>query len=170
MQSQCVIAEYHSVDRARVGLEVLGKMRLGPEHVSVVRRGDEEELQHLAELQEDEAQNMSVASTTSLGGLLGGALAAPVAASTLIGPFILVGPLVGVGLGAAVGRLLAGAQNWGVNEDAAAEYERKVEEGAILLIVIGDEIELRESKAALKTTGPESLAQFAYAETDPKHQ
>lgn len=164
MNMQCIIAEYENVSKARIGLEVLAKDGFGEEQVSFVCRSDAPELGEIAELREEAADNVGSAPGAGIGGLLGGALAAPVAASTLIGPFILVGPLVGVGLGATVGGMLANAQNWGIDETAEESYEARVEAGSVLVMVAGEEHELRSAAAGLKTTGPVGIQRFAHAE------
>lgn len=165
MHQQCLIAEFENTQKARLGLLVLSKAGFGQEQVSFVSRSDDPELDNLGKLKEGGADNLGSVSAAGMGGLLGGALAAPIAASTLIGPFILVGPLVGIGLGAALGSALGGAQHWGVDEDAGRNYEQKVEDGAVLVIVNGDQISLREAEASLKTTGPVSLKRFARPES-----
>ncbi|MCA9134856.1 MAG: DUF1269 domain-containing protein [Planctomycetales bacterium] len=170
MHDQCVIAEYESVPPARTALEVLAKAGYGPEQVSFIARGDDPALRDIAALEsdgaEDEgAEDEGAAGGAGIGALLGGALSAPVAASTLVGPFMLVGPLVGVGLGAALGSLLGGAQSWGVDPQAGESYEQRVQDGAVLIIVSGTQVELREAEASLKTTGPCTLKRFAHPES-----
>src|SRR5690606_31028985 len=76
-------------------------------------------------------------------------------------PIIFIGPIVGMGLGAAAVGMLGGARKLGVPGDAGAGYEQRVRDGAVLLVVIGDDIELRDAAESLRTTGPRSLQHFA---------
>jgi hypothetical protein len=139
MHPQCVIAQFESVERARLGLQVLAKAGFGEDQVSFVSRSDASELGEIGKLREDAADNTDSSASAGIGGLLGGGLAAPVAASTLIGPFMLIGPLVAAGVGAAIGGILGGAQIWGVDRNTSESYEASVERGAVLVIVNGSE-------------------------------
>lgn len=166
MQQQCVIAQFKNVDKARLALEVLAKAGFDQDHVSFVSRSDAPELADIGKLREKSSDAKDSSASAGIGGVLGGALAAPIAASTLIGPFILVGPLVGAGIGAALGGMLDGAESWGVDRNSSESYQASVERGAVLVIVTGNEHELREASASLKTTGPESIEKFAYPEAE----
>lgn len=160
MHDQCIIAEFENTQTARLGLQVLAKAGYGEDQLSFVSRSDDAELEEITKLAED-APGKGAGASAGIGALLGGAFTAPLAASTLVGPFILVGPLVGVGLGAALGGMLGGAQRWGVDEEAGATYEEKVHAGHVLVIVTGSDNELREAEASLKTTGPLEIRRFA---------
>lgn len=164
MYDQCIIAEFENTQKARLGLEVLAKAGYGEDQVSFVSRSDDPQLGNVAKLEKDAADEGEGSTGAGIGGLLGGALTAPIAASTLLGPFILVGPLVGVGVGAALGGMLGGAQQWGVTPEAGETYEKSVRDGAVLIIVTGDKVALREAEASLKTVGPESIRHFATPE------
>lgn len=88
--------------------------------------------------------------------------AAPIAAATMIDPFIVAGPLLGMAVGAAVGGLLKSTSEWGVDLDATKDYERRVREGAVLIIVHSENrVSLDEAEAVLKTIGPDSIRRFA---------
>ncbi len=164
--SQCLIAEYETNAAAKDGLEVLEKTGYTLEQVSVVSSADDPAAKHLRGLQDEPEKHISSASapegrSVSLGMLIGGTIAAPLAAGTLIGPFIIAGPLVGIALGAAVGSLVK-MDNWGVARDVSADYEQRVKSGSVLVIVHDvDEIEINEAEASLKTTGPKSLERHA---------
>ena len=164
MHQQCLVAEFENTQKARVGLQVLGKAGFDQNQVSYISRSDDPELESLTKLKGDGAVNARGVSKAGMVALLGGALAAPVAAGKLIGPFILVGPLVGVVMGATVGSLLGGAQHLGVDDQASEAYERSVEAGAVLVIVNDDQPQLRDAEASLKTAGPVSIKRFAFPE------
>lgn len=95
-----------------------------------------------------------------VGAVIGGALATPVAVGSLVGPFFVVGPLLGLGLGAAVGGLFGAAERWGVRRDVAADYEKKVREGSVLVVVTDSSLRLHEAYKLLQTSGPYSLERF----------
>lgn len=164
MYEQCIIAQFDNTEKARLALEVLAKAGYGEQQVSFVSRSEDPQLGNVSEMERDAADEGGGSAGAGMGGLLGGALTAPIAASTLLGPFILAGPLVGVGVGAALGGMLGGAQQWGVTPEAGETYEQSVRDGAVLIIVTGDKAELREAEASLKTVGPESIRHFGTPE------
>lgn len=165
MTIQCVIAEFQDLKTAKLGLEILEKAGFDHNHISVITRRDDPELEGLEGLgdgEDAEGDELPASARAGLGGVLGGSLAVPLAASTLIGPFMLVGPIVGMGVGAAVGAL-GGTSAWGVDEQDQADYQSKVENGSILIIVSGDRGDLLEAEASLKTAGPESIRRFEHS-------
>ncbi len=164
--SKCLIAEYETNAAAKVGLEVLEKSGFTLDQVSVVSHADDSASEHLHDLQDEPESQQSGASApegrnTSLGMLIGGTVAAPIAAGTLIGPFMIAGPLVGIAIGAVVGSLIK-MENWGVTHDVTADYEQRVKSGSVLVIVHDvSDLTLDDAKASLKTTGPKSLEKHA---------
>lgn len=169
MRDQCVIAEYDSAEKAQVGLEVLEKNGFTTETVSVVSRRNEESVGALAHLERDApetSEDRPEETSTGLGMLLGGGVAAPIAAFTMVGPFMLAGPIAGIAAGAVAGRVLGGAHKWGVHESARESYERRVKEGAVLIIVHDDSIRLDDAESVLSTTQPRKLDRFAFSEQE----
>lgn len=167
--SRCLIAEFDHSEAAKAGLEVLEKNGFTLENVSVVSSVSDPAAEHLHELHDlpghEPVDTSPDDRNTSLGMLIGGSLAAPIAAGTLVGPFIIAGPLVGMALGAAVGSLLKGTKKWGVEHDVAADYEQRVTEGAVLIIVNAhEEARLAEAQRLLETTSPRSIDQFEVTE------
>lgn len=163
--SKCLVAEYENYADARIGLEVLEKCGFTMDQVSVVSRASDPASKHLQALQTDEPPSSSGSAAdgrnASLGMLIGGTVAAPIAAGTMIGPFIIAGPLVGMAIGAAVGSLL-NMESWGVTRDVSVDYEQRVQAGSVLVIVHDvEEFQLTDAELSLKTTGPKSLEQHA---------
>lgn len=161
--SRFLIADFDSAEKARLGLEILAKAGYGEQHVSFVARSDAPELQQIAKLGEKHSSPTGIWSGAGLGGLLGGALTAPIAVSTLLGPFLLVGPLVGAGVGAMIGSLLGGAKEHGSHADSGYGYAESVQNGGVLVIVTGDDAELHEATASIKTAGPRSVHRFTHS-------
>lgn len=166
MHDQCVIAEYESAEQARIGLEVLEKAGFTTEAVSVVTRRNDSagELAHLDRDAAEQPEGPPNETPTGLGMLLGGGVAAPLAAFTMVGPFMLAGPIAGIAAGAAVGRVLGSTKAFGVHESAREAYERRVQEGAVLVMVHDEAMRLDEAEAVLSTTDPQKLDRFAYSE------
>ena len=163
MHPECIIAEFDDVEKARLGLEVLATAGYGEEHVSVVTRRDDPAISDFVKVDNGLSDSEGAKSGAGVGGVLGGAISIPLAASTLIGPFILVGPLVGLGLGAALGGALGGA---GAKEKASQRYRESLEKGGILIVVNGSKAELYDAEASIKTAGPTRVTRFAGSSTN----
>lgn len=164
--TECLIAEYESRTAAKDALERLERAHFTLENVSIVSDASDPAAEHLEGLQsEDDSTPASISApegrTTSLGMLIGGSIAAPIAAGTLIGPFIIAGPLVGMALGAVVGRWLGGMQQWGVSLDVSADYQKRVQAGAVLVIVHDvDAARLTNANEVLRETHPLTLEKY----------
>jgi len=171
--TQCVIAEFGTSAAAKLALETLDVNKFTLEEVSVVSSVNDPAAVLLQELEPQDSAKDSTPKeapgdtltdykSVSLGMLIGGSAVAPIAAATMIGPFIVAGPLVGMAVGAVVGGLLKSTGEWGVDLDATKDYERRVNEGATLIIVHSENrVNLDEAEAVLKTIGPDSIRRFA---------
>ena len=151
MKSECIIAEFEDAETARLGLEVLAKAGYGADHVSIVTRHDHPALKDGSKPEQNAADSKEVASSAGVGGVLGGALAIPLAASTLLGPLILVGPIVGMGIGALLGGMLGSTTN---DKSSKDNFHETVEQGGVLLVVTGSNADLIDAQASVKTAGP----------------
>ena len=162
--NEYLVAEFHTRAGAKLALEVLERNHYTLDNVSVVMHRDDPATEKLDESQADDAFPADQVEATSpdsrsvgLGMLLGGTIATPLALGTMIGPLFLVGPLVGMGVGAALGGLFSSHQR-GDAEDEAPTYEDRVKAGSILVIVTGDErVGLNEAEAVLATTNPATM-------------
>lgn len=163
MYSECIIAQFDDVEKARLGLEVLAKAGYGAENVSVVTLHDDPAIHDSSQLEKSHDDSQGIISGAGVGGVLGGALAIPLAASTLLGPFILAGPLVGIGAGAFLGGLLGSSAS---QENVNKAYRESVEQGGVLVIVTGDNSELLDASASIKTSGPARVDRFRVPHDD----
>lgn len=188
----CVIAEYRSIEKANLALEVLATGGFTTETVSRISFGQPSSDNVLPD-ERLSAQELSIHSkrdgssagetgqlrgeipdqlrgnpdkqkadkAAGIGALIGGAVATPLSIGTLVGPFFVVGPLLGLGAGAAVGGLFGAAERWGVRRDVAADYEQRIRNGSVLVIVANDSsLRLHEAYKLLQTSGPFSLERF----------
>ncbi len=161
MHAQCLVAEYGSLADARVGLAVLEKFDFDTDAVSVVSRGDQGKMPHVgARHHHGEETVRDTGRSAGLGTLIGGAAGVPLAIGSLVGPFLIAGPLAGMAAGAAAGGLLSPATEWGLDEEDADTYEKRVEEGSVLIIVTSTPGRLDDAEQGLQTTGPKSLERF----------
>jgi uncharacterized membrane protein len=170
MHAECVVAEYESVSGVQTALEVLERFDFSDDAVSVVSRSSDEGRAQLREEleQEDEIPPTPAGKAARLGTLIGGSIATPFSVMSMVGPFIVAGPLAGMAAGAAVGGLLGGTTEWGVSGKAADEYEQRVKEGSMLVLVNSTPDRLTEAERGLKTTSPKSLKRFKDGEEASK--
>ncbi len=161
MSSQCVVAEFDSLQKARTAMQVLAMNDYREEHVSYIANSANPELNVLQNLVDESESEPGPGAGASAGGLLGGVLATPLAAGTLIGPFILVGPLVAVGLGASLGSILGISKEVDINNSAThPDYNSRIEHGGAVILGTGRDSELRDMEALLKTADALSIKRF----------
>jgi uncharacterized membrane protein len=165
--SQCVIAEYATAADAEVGLQVLATDGFTYENVSKITPADSlSDDEKLSASVQRETEGIQPDGSIGVGAMIGGALSIPLAIGTLIGPMFVVGPLVGLGFGAAAGGLFSATKRWGVAEDVAAEYERKLESGSTLVVVSDTDLRVHDAYKLLQTSRPLSVERFKLPEGD----
>lgn len=161
--NRCVVAEFASRDEVREVVATLERS-VPADAISVVSRMSEDLQDELGKLEKVDQDAGDVGTAAASGALLGTAIAAPLSIGTMIGPFFIIGPILGAGVGAAVGSLLSGSKEWGVDEDAAADYEARVSDGKALVIVSGERANVVEALQILPTFGPISINEHARSE------
>ncbi len=135
MSSQCVVAEFDSLRKARNTLEVLAKSDYRGENVSYLANSEDPELKVLQNILDESKSEAGSSVRAGAGGLIGAALATPLAAGTLIGPFILVGPLVAFGIASSLGGLLGVAKDSEVaNKDSKSRVKDCIERGGVIIL------------------------------------
>ncbi len=156
----CVVAVYKSAEDADIGLQVLEKSRYTNETVSIATKQSDESVTELERLKKVPDGSPPTEASAGLGGAVGGTIGAMLGTATLIGPFMIAGPLAGMAIGAGAVGLASATEKWGVKKDVTRDYERRVSEGGVLILVTGTDVRLDEAQRLLKTTGPESLERF----------
>jgi hypothetical protein len=168
--SQCVIAEFETRETAKLALEALEVNGFTIKDVSVVINADDPAAKHLKGLPDEatgetDVETEATATTPDgshigLGVLLGGAVTAPLMMAAALGPLIVIGPLIGMGVGGVLGGLLSSATGVG-DEDFTKSYQDRVKAGSYLVIVHDDDfVRLNEANSILQTIGPASIDQF----------
>jgi hypothetical protein len=118
-----------------------------------------------------------IATGTTAGGLIGGALGLLAGIGTIaipgVGPLIAAGPLMatlaGVGAGAAAGGVVGVLIGMGIPEYEAKRYEGRVKNGGILLSVHchdGDMDQYNKAMELLKKSGAEDISSTGEASAD----
>jgi outer membrane lipoprotein SlyB len=162
MHAACLVAEYPTIAKALSGLEILTNLDFASDAISVVSLNHTGTLEHVALKEGDAEGTRELSNSMKIGAFLGGTALAPVYLGSMIGPLMIAGPIVALIAGATAGGLLDGTLRWGINKHAAKDYEQKIKDGSVLIIVTSTPPRLDEAAASLKTTGPESLERFAY--------
>lgn len=166
MKIDCLIAEYTSMDKAEVALEILQLNGYTADEVSIAWRGHDEALKELdAQVPSREAstteEKHSVARSAEVGALVGGAVMLPLCLGSIIAPVLIAGPILGVIGGAAAGGLFGELLHWGIPKHAAVRYDERIAAGSVLVIVRQTPTELRHLEPSLKTTDAISIEVFS---------
>jgi hypothetical protein len=85
---------------------------------------------------------------------------------TGLGAAVIAGPIAAAATGAVIGGFLGGMSGWGVHTDHVQEYEEKVREGKVLVIVSGDADNVADAERILSGTEAEEVRLHAETEAD----
>lgn len=166
METNCLIAEFASMDKAEVALEILRMNGYTAEEVSVAWRGHDEALNELEaqdpSIEESKTEEKhSVAHSAEVGAFLGGAVMLPLCLGSVVAPVLIAGPILGVIGGAAAGGLFGELLHWGIPKHAAMRYDERIASGSVLVIVRQNPTELMNLEPSLKTTDAISVETYS---------
>jgi outer membrane lipoprotein SlyB len=156
--TECVVAVYDSGVRAQLAVEKLLGAGITRDHISLFARslrGAEADVKRAVQFgDESEKDAMLGAGVGGIIGALGGSALTMAAGAAVL---VVAGPLVAL-TGAIVGGLVGSIAGWGIHRDRAAEYQKMVEAGKVLLIVHSEDPALvAKAEKLLQLTHPESL-------------
>jgi outer membrane lipoprotein SlyB len=164
MTSQdCVIAVFDAVGDAHAALKDLQREGFTHQHVSLITRGEESELDATGPLDQGDRMEKGAAVGAAAGATLG-----LLAGSTLlvipgIGPVVFAGAMASGITGGLVGGLVGAMTNWGVKEDHIHDYENDLRDGKTLIVATGDPLRLAEAQSVLESS--EAQRVVLHAET-----
>lgn len=161
MHAACLVAEYKTLAKAQLGLQVLTNLDFASDAISIVSLNHEQTLGQVDVPDGDEHEPHELSKSMELGALAAGTALAPAFLGSVIGPLMVAGPLLALVAGAAMGGLLDETLRWGIQPHTAKDYEQKIKDGSILIIVTSTPPRLDEAQASLKTTDPASLERYA---------
>ncbi|WP_417749856.1 hypothetical protein [Rosistilla oblonga] len=156
----CVIAEFDNRDDFATALRVLEKAGYTRDEVSTITRVTDPSFAQLSGSGKETGVQPPGSKTTGVGALIGGALGGLLGTATMVGPMLLAGPIVGMAAGAVGGSVWSAMENHGVQEEDASGYAARVRDGALLIVVTGPEVRVREASNSLQTVGPRSLERY----------
>jgi hypothetical protein len=156
------VAVYDSIDQAWNAIRELEESQIPPNQVSLVAYDvpQEENLQYGDNTEQNAARGAGV------GGLVGLLLGAPLLAIPGVGPVLLAGPIATGMTGAIVGGFLGSMTGWGVHSDHIRDYEDLVKQGALLVVVNGDPVQLAAANRILEGTGATQVRVHAKESSD----
>ncbi len=156
---ETVVAEYANYPKAEIGLKVLEMRGFGSDRVSLITKNDSE-LVELEKARRERLERPGPGVSGGAGAALAAGAAMPLAVGTTLAPFFLIGPIVAAAAGAAAGTLFGDDKKWTLDEATADNYQERVREGSILLVVHASGDDLTEAFSGLKTTDALSLERF----------
>jgi hypothetical protein len=164
MHAACLVAEFVSMEKVHVALEVLRLDHFASDAVSVAWRGHEDAIKQVEDHEQRDENPGEAAHDIRADALidetLRGAVATYLAISNAKIPVMVAGPLTELIRDAIADNLIDEAKHWGIHEHAAMRFIQRLADNAILVIVTSTPYRLDEAKAVLKTCGPESLERF----------
>lgn len=140
-----VVAIFSNSEEAKSAVNSLRANGFGDNEISLIARDDREGQEQGQQGQEGGGgvdasyEDQDLGDGTATGGIIGGlaGLLAGVGALVIpgVGPIIAAGPIAGVLTGAVAGGVAGGLIDYGIPEEKGQEYEQRVREGDVLLLI-----------------------------------
>jgi hypothetical protein len=137
MNQQCVVGVLECLDAARATLERLEEAGFSQEQVSLVTKSVERQVEDEEMLEYGDKTGKQAAKGAGIGGLVGFLLGTPLLMIPGVGPLLIAGPLAMGMTGGIVGGVLGAMVGWGIEPGNLENYEQKVREGSVLIVVEG---------------------------------
>lgn len=161
MVDECVVSVYPKVNLAQDAIHRLIESGFPSGQVSLVTTAVRDNPQLLEELKLSDDSAHDAAVGAGLGGVLGILGGAGVVALTRVGAMFLVGPLWGGMLGGLTGAFIGAMSGWGVHDHKIQHYQQLVERGQVIVIAVGDPVQLAQAYRLLYETGPSEVHTYA---------
>ena len=158
---QAVVASYKSHLDAEAAVHRLATKGLPVKSISIVGHNFETRQVPQGFYSPSDAMLVGAGQGAWRGGLFGLLLGAGLFIFPTVGALTVLGPLSGMVAfaigGAGVGALVNGLMAAGLSQEAANEYQDRLQKGEYLVVVHGDHKEAAEAHAILKDTNPTHL-------------
>src|SRR5688572_5713653 len=153
---KAIVAVYDDHDKAVAALKSMAKAEFPMERVSIIGHADVVD-EHVTVRSNDSVKNAPLAVGAIIGPVLGlltgvGVFAIP-GLGFLYGAGALIGALAGLEIGIAGGGILTLLATVGIDDNYAVKYDEHIKSGKFLVIVKGEESEVRLAKEILHTEG-----------------
>jgi hypothetical protein len=166
MAQQCVVGVFGSRNLTRVVIEGLEQAGFSEEQVSLVTTNVEQQVENEEMLDYGDKSAEKATKGAGMGGLAGLLLGAPLMMIPGIGPLIVAGPLAMAMTGGIVGGFLGAMVGWGVEPNNVEMYQKKVQEGSVLIVVHGAPDEVARAHDLLSSHSPDEVHLHAKSGTD----
>jgi uncharacterized membrane protein len=158
-----VVGVFNTPDQAEQTVQQLIEAGVTPEHISVIARDFETKNQVTGFLTTGDVARGMAGTGAWVGGLFG-LLAGGTAMlwAPVVGPLVVLGPLVTTALGAlqggVVGGLMGAILGKGLEKERILKYERDVQAGKLLVVVHGTPEELEKVRTIMNASDGEDVA------------
>ncbi len=165
IEQDMVVGVFNTPDQAEHTVQRLIDAGIAPENISVVAR-DFETKNHVTGFLTTGDVARDMAGTGAWVGGLFGLLAGGTAMlwAPVVGPLVVLGPLVATALGAlqggVVGGLMGAILGKGLEKERILKYERDVQAGKLLVIVHGTPEELAKVRSIMKASDGEDVVMY----------
>ncbi|MBE3591077.1 MAG: general stress protein [Firmicutes bacterium] len=153
--AKTVIGVFRSKGQAEKAVAALRNKGFSDQEISIVAKKDDGKGDPDTRL-----TNQNVVDGTSWGAGIGGAAGLLASAGALaipgIGPLLALGPLAATLGGAAAGGLAGGLVDYGIPETEGREYEERVKQGDVLVVISTDK-EAKKAAQILREHGAEDV-------------
>jgi hypothetical protein len=157
----CVIGVFPSSDAAQEALSELEHDGWSREHISLIARGDENQLEAGGPIRQGDEMERSWAWGATAGAAVGLLAGSALFIVPGLGPVLFAGAAASAITGGLVGGLVGAMSGWGVKEDHIREYEDDLKHGKTLIVLTGDPPRLAEGRAILQATTAEKVTLHA---------
>jgi hypothetical protein len=162
MQNQdCVIGVFDSLGDARSAVNDLEQSHWGSEHISLITRGHESELDVLGSMRQGDRMEKTAAIGSAAGAAIGFLAGSSLFIIPGVGPVLFAGAMASGITGGLVGGLVGAMSGWGVKESHVQQYQQALRDGKTLVVLTGDPAGLADGESILQDSDAESVVLHA---------
>lgn len=169
-EQQWLMAEFTSLDRADTALQILESASFDAQSVSLLTHRGAAEFEKIDQPASNAVDSPAVDKSVQAGTLVGGTVGAMLGTVSMVGPFLVGGPLLGMAAGAGLGVLVNAANQYGLSETELQELKQRVASGHVVILVHENPGRINQASRLLQTTDPHRLRTFHLnSESDDDH-
>jgi outer membrane lipoprotein SlyB len=157
----CVIGVFPNTETAQQAVNALKRGGWVDEHISLLTRGQESELDMPRPLDQGDEMEKSAAVGAAAGATLGLLASSALLVIPGIGPVIFAGAMASGITGGLVGGIVGAMSGWGVRENHARELEAELRNGKTILMVSGGPRTLADAEAVLEDSEADRIVHLA---------
>ena len=163
---QCAVGVFSEVEAADRAVDLLIGGNIAKGDISIVTDPKNDSRLEQAPIDAGDEMEERAGIGAGIGGLLGLLLSGPPLWIAGAAPVLLIGPIAAGVTGAIVGGYVAALSGWGVHSNKLDHYQRRVEEGAVLVVVSGYPLTVAVAQRILRESEADDVAMFARSSAD----